>query len=119
MKYAADNLEYIPFDGDFDNARAHELGKFATDLLGKAFIGYKELCLSFSDGVLPEWVKGPPDKPTINVLASNNEGDKWIEDKSYPIPSGWTIEQVKELFQYGNIYFQPTTQLCSFGVSPN
>jgi hypothetical protein len=85
---------YEPFDGDFDPNRTDELIQFIDDLLGNFGI-HRELCLSMEDD------------STVRVLASNNEGSEWIWDKCYPIPGNWTVEQVADLFQYGNIYFEP------------
>lgn len=85
---------YEPFDGDYDGRRIDDLIRFAGDLLGD-FAVHRELCLSMEDD------------NTIRVLASNDCGDEWIFDHCYDVPDGWTVEQAKDLFQHGNIYFQP------------
>lgn len=82
---------YVPFDGDYDENKKDDLIKFTGDLLGDYGV-YRELCLSMED-----------DK--IRVLTSNDAGEEWIDDDRYDIPEGWTVDQARDLFQYGNIYF--------------
>lgn len=101
---------YKPFDGDFDDNRIDELKKFAVDLVGDGFIPCLEMALSFNDGAWPEWMKKEPDPPTIRVEAATATDEGWDWDEDYPIPDGWTVEQVIDLFQYGTIYFKPAAE---------
>ncbi len=105
-----DEILYMPFDGDYDASRSETLGRFATALLGKAFTEEGETLLSFISESDPpayrdSWDKSPIQPPKIKVHSAGDDGEGWGYIDYDDIPAGWRVEDVAELFQYGDIYF--------------
>ena len=87
---------YEPSDGDYIEA---DYSKFFNDIQAQAgydFGKYPEICTSLEDG-------------EIFVCGANEECDEWIWQQSFPIPQGWSIEQVQEMFE-GYVYLEPSTR---------
>jgi hypothetical protein len=89
--------EYKVSDGDYIEA---DYTKFFNDIqvaAGYRFGEYLEICTDLQND-------------TIHVLGSNDEGDTWEWEQSFPVPQGWDIEQVKKMFE-GYVYLEPDDYL--------
>lgn len=87
---------YEPKDGDYTEA---DYGKFLNDIQKQAdyeFREYPEICASLEHG-------------EIFVCGSNEECDEWIWHKTFPVPQGWDIEQVRKMFE-GYVYLTPVKE---------
>lgn len=88
--------EYVPYDGDY--IEGVDYTKFINDIQTEAGIDigiYREICVTLTlDG-----------KDKIQVDCSNDEGDEWEWTDTFPVPSGWDMALVKEMF-VGLVYMR-------------
>jgi len=86
--------EYEPYDGDYIDADYTKLLNDVQRERGHDLGEYLEICVSLTDD------------DQLYILCSNDEGNEWKYSHTYPIPAGWDIEKVREMFSGYPVYLQ-------------
>lgn len=86
--------EYEPFDGDYIDADYTRLINDIQIGTGAPFGAYREICVSLEDDNL------------VEILFSDDDGANWDRENSYPVPDGWTVEQLRPMFAGYPVYLK-------------
>jgi len=83
---------YEPYDGDYIDA---DYTRLLDDIQTEQDIdigAWLEICAML-------------DEDQIHIICSNDEGNEWVYDFTFPIPASWNVDEVRTMFE-GNVYLQ-------------
>lgn len=83
--------QYKPFDGDYTDANYTKLLDDIQTEQGIDIGTWSEICVTLTKNNL------------IFITCSNDEGDEWVFDYTFPIPVSWDVGTVQAMFN-GNVY---------------
>lgn len=84
---------YEPYDGDYTDGNYTALLNAMQTEQGFELGVYLEICVSLTED------------DQLYILCSNDDGNEWVFDYIVPIPAGWDLKTVREMFP-GNVYLK-------------